>query len=117
MAVDELHAEEQKMTRKEVSLFTWLHNHVLYVEDQVRASDTKPTMSLLPTAQDVLGRGQGKNTGLSDTSSDCAHMMLALDPGPRIPILWHRALPLVGLITRVFLTIKGYRQQSGRNKP
>ena len=48
MAVGELHAEEQKMTRKEVSLFTWLHNHVLHVEDQVRASDTKPTMSLLP---------------------------------------------------------------------
>ena len=67
MAVGELHAEEQKMTRKEVSLFTWLHNHVLHVEDQVRASDTKPTMSLLPAGvQPRLIQGIWRRDGVGE---------------------------------------------------
>ena len=67
MAVGELHAEEQKMTRKEVSLFTWLHNHVLHVEDQVRASDTKPTMSLLPAGvQPRLIQGIRRRHGVGE---------------------------------------------------
>ena len=67
MAVGELHAEEQKMTRTEVSLFTWLHNHVLHVEDQVRASDTKPTMSLLPAGvQPRLIQGIRRRDGVGE---------------------------------------------------
>lgn len=73
MAVGELRAEEQKMTRKEASPFTWLHNHVLHVEGQVRASDT-----LLPTAQEVLGRGGRVRTrGPGHQLSLCPH-----DAGP-----------------------------------
>lgn len=78
MAVGELRAEEQKMTRKEASPFMWLHNHVLHVEGQVRTSDTRPTMSLLPTAQEVLGRGGRVRTqGPGHQLSLCPH-----DAGP-----------------------------------